>query len=76
MQCSISFSVTLILLLVYATSTVATARDWGSLLKNCNLSAFAPNCDNFWEANICNSDVFKLLLPSAVKYMCCNVLYW
>ena len=48
---------------------MATARDNGSVLKNCNLSAFASNCDNLREANIfniCSSNFYKRSRPSAV----------
>ena len=56
-------------MLINATATIATARDNGSVLKNCDLSAFASNCDNLQEAhifNICSGDVYKRSRPSAV----------
>ena len=63
------FHYSLILLLINATSTIATARYNGSVLKNCNLSAFASNCDNLRKAyifNICSSDVYRRSRPSTV----------
>ena len=56
-------------MLINATATIATARGNKSVLRNCNLSAFASNCDNLRETHlifVAVINVYKRSRPSAV----------